>query len=39
MITDLRKESEQNTKEIRRVVEDGKKRFQETLARAARGPG
>jgi hypothetical protein len=39
MITDLRKESEQNTKEIRRVVEDGKKRFQETLARAAREPG
>lgn len=32
----LRKESEQNAKEIRRVVEDGKKRFQETLARFAR---
>jgi hypothetical protein len=36
MIADLRKESEQNAKEIRRVVEDGKKRFQETLARFAR---
>jgi len=32
----LRRESEQNAKEIRRVVEDGKKRFQETLARHAR---
>lgn len=32
----LRRESEQNAKEIRRVVEDGKKRFQETLARYAR---
>ncbi len=36
MIADLRKESEQNAKEIRRVVEDGKKRFQDTLARYAR---
>ncbi len=36
MIADLRKESEQNTKEIRRVVEDGKKRFQATLANYAR---
>jgi hypothetical protein len=36
MIADLRKESEQNAKEIRRVVEDGKKRFQQTLARFAR---
>ena len=36
MIADLRKESEQNAKEIRRVVEDGKKRFQETLANYAR---
>jgi hypothetical protein len=35
-IAELRKESEQNAKEIRRVVEDGKKRFQETLARYAR---
>ncbi len=33
MIADLRKESEQNAKEIRRVVEDGKRRFQETTAR------
>ena len=35
-IAQLRRESEQNAKEIRRVVEDGKKRFQETLARFAR---
>jgi hypothetical protein len=35
-IAELRKESDQNAKEIRRVVEDGKKRFQETLARFAR---
>ena len=33
MIADLRKESEQNAKEIRRVVEDGKRRFQETVAK------
>lgn len=33
MIADLRKESEQNAKDIRRVVEDGKRRFQETVAR------
>ena len=32
MIADLRKESDQNAKEIRRVVEAGKKKFQETLA-------
>ena len=36
MIATLRKESEQNAKEIRRVVEDGKQRFQQTLARHAR---
>ena len=36
MIADLRKESEENTKEVRRVVEQGKKKFQETLARFAR---
>lgn len=36
MIADLRQESEQNAKEIRRVVEDGKKKFQDTLARFAR---
>jgi hypothetical protein len=35
MIADLRKESEQNAKEIRRVVEDGKRRFHETAARYA----
>jgi len=33
MIADLRKESDDNAKEIRRVVEDGKKRFQETIHR------
>ena len=32
MIAALRKESDQNAKEIRRVVEAGKKKFQETLA-------
>ena len=37
MIAELRKESEANAKEIRRVVEEGKKRYQETLARFARG--
>jgi hypothetical protein len=37
MIEDLRKESEQNAVEIRRVVEDGKKQFEKTLARYARG--
>ncbi len=37
MIEELRKESEQNAKQIRTVVEDGKRRFQETLARHARG--
>ncbi len=36
MIAELRQESENNTKEIRRVVEAGKKSFQETLARYAR---
>lgn len=35
-IAELRKESEENAKEIRRVVEDGKRRFQQTLARYAR---
>lgn len=35
MIADLRKESEENAKEIRCVVEEGKKRFQETLGRYA----
>jgi hypothetical protein len=35
MIAKLRKESEENAKEIRRVVEAGKKRYQETLAKFA----
>jgi hypothetical protein len=35
MIAELRKESEANAKEIRHVVEDGKRRFQETVARYA----
>jgi hypothetical protein len=35
-VAQLRKESEQNAKEIRRVVEEGKRRFQETMARFAR---
>jgi hypothetical protein len=35
MIAELRKESEQNAKEIRRVVEEGKKKYEETLARFA----
>ncbi|MFN8710704.1 MAG: cell surface protein [Planctomyces sp.] len=33
MIAELRKESEQNAKDIRQVVEDGKRRFQETVGR------
>jgi hypothetical protein len=37
MVAELRKESEANAKEIRRVVEEGKKRYQETLAKFARG--
>ena len=37
MIADLRKESEQNAREIRRVVEEGKQRYQETLAKFAVG--
>ena len=37
MIADLRKESEANALEIRRVVEEGKRKFQETMARHARG--
>jgi hypothetical protein len=35
MIADLRKESEESAREIRRVVEEGKKRYQETIARFA----
>jgi hypothetical protein len=37
MIAELRHESEENAREIRRVVEDGKRRYQETLAKFARG--
>jgi DNA polymerase III gamma/tau subunit len=36
LIASLRKESEQNAREIRRVVEEGKRRTQETLAKFAR---
>ena len=32
MIAELRKESEQSSREIRRVVEEGKRKYQETLA-------
>jgi hypothetical protein len=35
MIADLRKESDDSAREIRRVVEEGKKKFQETVARFA----
>jgi len=35
MIADLRKESEENAMEIRRVVESGKRKYRETLARHA----
>lgn len=35
MIADLRKESEESARQIRRVVEEGKQRYQETLARFA----
>lgn len=37
MIAELRKESEESTKAIRKSVEEGKKKYQETLARHARG--
>jgi hypothetical protein len=37
MIATLRKESEESTKAIRIAVEEGKKKYQETLARHARG--
>jgi hypothetical protein len=36
MVAKLRRESEDNAQQIRRVVEDGKKRFQDTIARFAR---
>lgn len=37
MIAELRKESEENAREIRRVVEEGKARYQSTLAKFALG--
>lgn len=37
MITELRQESEESTKAIRKSVEEGKRKYQETLARHARG--
>lgn len=37
LITELRKESEESTRAIRKTVEDGKRKYQETLARHARG--
>ncbi len=37
MIAELRKESEESTKAIRKSVEEGKKKYQDTLARHARG--
>ncbi len=37
MIAELRKESEESTKAIRKSVEEGKKKYQETLAKHARG--
>ncbi|MEM6655064.1 MAG: cell surface protein [Planctomycetota bacterium] len=36
-IATLRKESEENAREIRRVVEDGKRRYQDTLSKFALG--
>ena len=36
MIAELRKESEQSTKAIRKSVEEGKKKYQQTLAKHAR---
>jgi hypothetical protein len=37
MIAELRKESEESTRAIRTSVEEGKRKYQETLARHARG--
>lgn len=37
MIAELRKESEENSKEIRRVVEAGKRKYRETVAKYAQG--
>ncbi len=40
MIAALREESEQSSRKIRRVVEEGKKKYQETVAKfAIEGPG
>ena len=35
MIAELREESEESSREIRRVVEEGKKKYQETVAKFA----
>ncbi len=37
MIAELRKEADESTKAIRKSVEEGKRKYQETLARHARG--
>jgi hypothetical protein len=37
LVAELRKESDANAREIRRVVESGKQRFQDTVAKFARG--
>ena len=37
LVAELRKESEANAREIRKVVEGGKQRFQQTVAKFARG--
>jgi len=37
LVAELRKESDANAREIRRVVETGKQRFQDTIAKFARG--
>tara|TARA_A100001391_G_scaffold153325_1_gene111126 strand:+ start:341 stop:1492 length:1152 start_codon:yes stop_codon:yes gene_type:complete len=37
MIAELRKESDESTKAIRKSVEEGKRKYQETLAKYARG--
>ncbi len=37
MITELRKESDESTKAIRKSVEEGKRKYQQTLAKYARG--
>ncbi|MBL8753085.1 MAG: cell surface protein [Planctomycetes bacterium] len=37
LVAELRKESDANAREIRKVVENGKQRFQDTVAKFARG--